>query len=125
MNLGDLDCNLAGDPDFALGVLLASTGATMMVLKPLERPPKDSDSLGRVKITITRNPQIDREEAKRRLDAKRAGRAATEKKLIEQAAAAMTFQEVRDDLTSFGIDVEDMVRRAGRGRGGLEDRCAV
>ena len=58
VNLGSLDCSLGGEPYFTLGVLLASTGATMMVLKPLDRPVKPGDSLGRVKITITHNPQV-------------------------------------------------------------------
>jgi hypothetical protein len=31
VNLGELDCALGGEPDFALGVALASTGTTMMV----------------------------------------------------------------------------------------------
>jgi len=59
VNLGSLDCSLGGEPYFTLGVLLASTGATMMVLKPLDRPVKPGDSLGRVKITITHNPQVE------------------------------------------------------------------
>jgi len=88
VNLGDLDCSLAGEPYFALGVLLASSGATMMVLKPLERPAaKEANSLGRVKITITHN----RDEARRRLLLKRRNRAETERKLIITAAGRMTF----------------------------------
>ena len=67
--------------------------------------------MSRAKITITRNPQIDREEARRRLMAKRRARAETERKLIELAAARMSFQEVRDDLTAFGIDAEEMFDR--------------
>jgi len=109
VNLGDLDCSLAGEPYFALGVLLASSGATMMVLKPLERPAaKEANSLGRVKITITHN----RDEARRRLLLKRRNRAETERKLIITAAGRMTFQEVRDDLTAFGLDAEEMFDRA-------------
>lgn len=140
----------------------------LQVLKPLERSASPPD-LSRAKISVTRNPQIDREEAKRRLTEKRRQRAETEKKLITQvykatnflpaslisesltylpftvslsstpvlsalpsaqfttrsvsvpcvpffpplkAAARMSFQEVRDDLTSFGLDVEDLFDRA-------------
>ena len=31
VNLGDLDCSMGGEPDFSLGIALASTGTTMMV----------------------------------------------------------------------------------------------
>jgi hypothetical protein len=112
VNLGDLNCELAGEPYFALGVKLASTGSTMMVLKPIDRDDEtDTSNLGRVKITITNNPQITRDEAMRRLKVKRRIRAETERRLLEKSASRMTFQEVREDLTAFGLDVEDLFDR--------------
>jgi hypothetical protein len=84
----------------------------MMILKPIDRESEtDTSKLSRVKITITNNPQITREEALRRLKERRRIRAETERRLIEKSAARMSFQEVRDDLTAFGLDVEEWFDR--------------
>jgi|MDSY01.1.fsa_nt_gb hypothetical protein len=111
VNFGDMDCSLGGEPCFALGVVLASTGSTMMVLKPLNVPEPDADMLSRANIAVTKNPQIDRAEARRRLLKRRAGRAKTEMALAAVAASRMSFEELREDLTSFGLDVNDMFDR--------------
>jgi hypothetical protein len=111
VNFGDLNCELGGEPNFTLGVLLASTGATMMVLKPLVRSPPDPNALSKANIAITKNPQIDRAEARRRLLNRRADRARTEMQLAATAASRMSFEELREDLTNFGLDVNDIFDR--------------
>mmetsp|Transcript_23768 Transcript_23768/g.53645 ORF Transcript_23768/g.53645 Transcript_23768/m.53645 type:complete len:406 (-) Transcript_23768:222-1439(-) len=110
VNLGELDCNLGGEPDFVLGVHLASTGVTMMTLRPFGRA-APQDGMRKAKFTTTRNPPVSREEAQRRLRERRRLRAESERRLLFQAVERMTFQEVRDDLTSFGLIVEDIFDR--------------
>jgi len=112
VNLGELNCDLGGEPHFCLGVSLASTGMTVLCLKPFQQDKgKEEGGFSKAKLSVTRNPQIDREEAGRRLLQKRKNRAETERRLLQQSTQRMTFQEVRDDLTAFGLDVEDIFDR--------------